>query len=1187
MNRALGGNRTEGDNRALPLTRAQLQIWLAEETGRFGAKWQLGALVRIAGPLDVGLWKSALGQAVREAEPLRVSIFPANGQVFQKVVDYPDVELARYDLLGSPDPAGEANRLASSIQRTPMQFSGPLFKFALLQTQADEYYFFACCHHIVVDGIGLGLFCHRIAEIYNALASGTPISPAFFGSLRDLIECESAYEASADFENDHAYWVENLPPESELRDRLTPAASGGRDSDECSEPVQLDPLVVTKIQELSQALGVRRSSVITAACALLVRECDVEGTDVVLDFPVSRRVRPEVQLVPGMISGVVPLVFKTSPETSVAGFCEHADAQLRAALQHQRFPVQAIENTARYRTPNRVVVNFIPPAYVADLAGSPASATLTNSGLVDQFGLLFTRIDDQLFLSTAGAGPLSANGDVHDLARRLERVLMAMTADPTRSLSSLDVLDAGERAQLDGWGNRAVLTADPTTPVSIPESFAAQVARTPEALAVSFGDRSWTYRELDESANRLAHLLAARGAGPGECVALLFSRSAEAIVAMLAVLKTGAAYVPIDPALPAVRIGLMVADAAPIAAVTTTGWADQLDGSGLLVIEVDDPAVDTQPSVALPMPTADDVAYLIFTSGTTGVPKGVAVTHRNVTQLFDSLDANLTSGPGTVWSQWHSLSFDVSVWEIFGALLHGGRLVVVPEEVVGSPDDLHALLVAEGVSVLSQTPSAVGMLSPQGLESTALVVAGEACPAEVVDRWALPGRVLINAYGPTEATVYAAMSAPLSAGSGAPIGSPVPGAALFVLDGWLRPVPAGSVGELYVAGHGVASGYVHRSGLTASRFVACPFGEAGARMYRTGDLVCWGADGQLQYLGRADEQVKIRGYRIELGEVQAALAAVDGVEQAVVLAREDRPGDKRLVGYVTGAVDPSGVRSALSERLPAYMVPAAVIALDALPLTVNGKLDRRALPAPEYHGVDRYRAPANHVEEMLADIFARVLGVERVGVDDSFFEFGGDSLLAMRVVAAINTSLDAEFSVRAVFETPTVAEFASRIGRDAGALEPLVTGDGPAVVPLSFAQSRLWFVDQFDGGQHQRSVYNMAVGLRLCGRVDVGALGAALGDVVGRHESLRTVFPAVDGVPRQVVVPVERVGLGFEVVDAAGWPAGRLTQAVDAAAGHRFDLAAEIPLRAWLFAVAADEYVLVVVVHHIAADGWS
>ena len=384
----------------------------------------------------------------------------------------------------------------------------------------------------------------------------------------------------------------------------------------------------------------------------------------------------------------------------------------------------------------------------------------------------------------------------------------------------------------------------------------------------------------------------------------------------------------------------------------------------------------------------------------------------------------------------------------------------------------------------------------------------------MVDRWA-PGRVVINAYGPTEATVYASMSAPLVAGSGVvPIGAPVSTAALFVLDGWLRAVPVGVVGELYVAGAGVGCGYWRRAGLTGSRFVACPFGGAGApgtRMYRTGDLVRWGADGQLQYLGRADEQVKIRGYRIECGEVQAVLAGLDGVKQAVVIAREDRPGEKRLVGYVTGAVDPVEIRAALAERLPEYMVPAAVVVLAALPLTVNGKLDTRALPAPEYQGAGGgYRAPASPVEEILAGIYADVLGVERVGVDDSFFDLGGDSLLAMRLVAAIETGLDAGLSVRTVFEAPTVAQLAPRIGAEAGRLEPLVAGERPAVVPLSFAQQRLWFIDQLQGPS---PVYNIPAALRLGGRLDAEALGAALADVVGRHESLRTLFAAVEGIP--------------------------------------------------------------------------
>ncbi|WP_167470644.1 condensation domain-containing protein, partial [Mycobacterium innocens] len=408
-------------------------------------------------------------------------------------------------------------------------------------------------------------------------------------------------------------------------------------------------------------------------------------------------------------------------------------------------------------------------------------------------------------------------------------------------------------------------------------------------------------------------------------------------------------------------------------------------------------------------------------------------------------------------------------------------------------------------------------------------------------------------------------------------------------------VPVGVVGELYVAGRGVGVGYVGRSGLTGSRFVACPFGGAGVpgqRMYRTGDLVWWGTDGQLRYVGRADEQVKIRGYRVECGEVRAALSGLAGVGQAVVVAREDHPGDKRLVGYVTesaaGAVEPAGARAALAERLPGYMVPAAVVVLEALPLTVNGKLDIRALPAPEYHGVDRYRAPANSTEEILAGIYARVLGVEpsrQIGVDESFFDLGGDSISAMRLVAAVNAGLDADLAVRAVFETPTVAGLAARIGEQSGRrLEPLRVRPRPAVVPLSFAQSRLWFLDQLHG---RSAVYNLPAAVRLSGRLDAEALGAALADVVARHESLRTLLQAVEGTPRQVIVPVERAGFGWQVVEAAGWSADRLEEAIGAVAGHSFDLAAEIPLRAQLLRLGEQEHVLVAVAHHIAADGWS
>ena len=599
-----------------------------------------------------------------------------------------------------------------------------------------------------------------------------------------------------------------------------------------------------------------------------------------------------------------------------------------------------------------------------------------------------------------------------------------------------------------GWGNRAVLTQPAPPAVSIPVLFAAQVARTPGAVALSFEGRSMTYHEVEEAANRLAHLLAGQGVGPGACVALLMSRSAEAIVAILAVLKTGAAYVPIDPGLPAARIGFLLADAAPLAAVTTTGLAERLDGCDLVVIDINDPRISDYPGTGLPAPAPEDVAYLMYTSGTTGTPKGVAITHHNVTQLIDSLDVHLERAG--VWSQCHSLAFDFSVWEIFGALLGGGRLVVVPEAVVRSPEELHAVLVTEQVSVLSQTPSGfyalqtADALAPelgQQLKLQTVVFGGEALEPQRLAGWLDTHRGLprlINMYGITETTVHASFREIVDGDAQSavsPIGAPLAHLGLFVLDGWLRAVPVGVVGELYVAGAGVGVGYVGRGSLTGSRFVACPFGGAGARMYRTGDVVRWRADGQLDYVGRVDEQVKIRGYRIECGEVQAALAGVAGVEQAVVVAREDRPGEKRLVGYVTGTADPVAVRAQLAQRLPGYMVPAAIVVLDALPLTPNGKLDTRALPAPDYTGTDRYRAPATPTEEILAGIYAHVLGVERVGVEDSFFDLGGDSLSAMRLIAAINTSLDAHLAVRTVFHAPSVRSLSQQLDRHDNAVE--------------------------------------------------------------------------------------------------------------------------------------------------------
>ncbi|KUH75761.1 non-ribosomal peptide synthetase [Mycolicibacterium novocastrense] len=1157
------------DDGALPLSRGQLDVWLSQESGLAGTEWQLGLLVRVDGPIQPDLLHHAMRQALQEAEPARATFFEQDGQIVQRPMDYSDLELPFYDVRDAPDPAAKVREIASSIQHTPMPLTGRMVTFALFQTQTDQYYAYGLGHHVSVDGMGMALVCRRISTIYTALAKGEPIPPAYFGSIQDLVDCEAAYEASDDYAEDRAYWSENLPPESGLDPRGS-KESAERDAYTPSTSVDIDQATVGSIKQLSKALRIRRYAVTTAACALLARSWSASGSEVALDFPVSRRVTEDSKTIPGMLAGVVPLVLSAPPELSAGEFCKHVDVRIRELLKHQRFPVHTLEGAGGLRhTANRVAISFLPQRLTLDLGGVPATASYTNHGPVGHYGFFFSGVSDQMSLSTAGLGQPFANFNAAELAERLQRIITAMADDPDRPLSSIDELGSDEHAKLVEIGKRQVLTDPAPTRLSIPALFAAQVERAPEEPALAFGDRSWTYRELDEAATGLARSLAAQGARPGQCLALLADRSDRAVIAILAALKTGAAYLPIDPSVPAARLEFILKDAAPMALLTTAGLRSRLDGLDIPVIDIE-AAPSEVSSAELSAPSPDDLAYIIYTSGTTGTPKGVAVTHGSVTRLLGSLDPGWPI-PG-VWAQCHSLAFDASVWEVWNPLLRGGRVVVVPEHVTSSPEDFHELLVREGVTVLTQTPSAAAMLSPAGLEETALVVIGEACPASLVERWATENRVMLNGYGPTETTMCVAISAPLAVGDGVvPIGRPVPGTALLVLDTWLRPVPAGVVGELYVAGDGVAPGYVGRPDLTASRFVACPFGGSGARMYRTGDLVCWGEDGQLQYLGRADEQVKIRGYRIELGEIQAALGRLDGVNQAVVIAREDRPGDKRLVGYITGTADPADLRAQLADRLPPYMVPVAIVVLESLPLTSSNKVDVRALPAPEFTGGRAdYRAPGTAVEEILAGIYAEVLGVERVGVDDSFFDLGGDSILSMQVVGRARAA-GLFCRPRDIFVEQTVARLAAVTKVVGGEAAVVDEGIGPVV-----ATPIMHWLHEMSGATDE---FNQTLVVQAPEEVTEGDVEAVLQALLDRHATLR--LRAEDGVD----------GWSLMVPEPGAVNASDCVQAVDALTDEAL-VAARSRLNprtgAMVSAVwAPSARQLALVIHHLAVDGVS
>jgi amino acid adenylation domain-containing protein len=863
----------------LPLTPLQQGLLFHASTaaGSGDGVYAIQLDITVTGPLDADRLRGAV-QTVVTRHPNLVARF--HEQLDQPVQIIPaDPETPwRYVELDHGTDIGEQVRQLCAAERAAVcdLAHGPAFRVALIRGAEDLHRFVLTNHHIVMDGWSLPILLQEIFASYYGQWLPAPVSYRRFIAWlagRDLDAARAAWrEVLAGFETPTLVG----PP-----DQVT---LGRRGVD-----LFLVPEDTTRaLGELARSCHTTVSTVLQAAWAQVL--CSLTGQhDVVFGTAVSGRPAEVAgaDSIVGLMINTVPVRGTITAATTTADLLEQLQSAHNQTLEHQHLALSEIHRITGQDQ-------------LFDTVFAYENYPIDGGALSGVDGLAITDIarhESTHYPLTVQALPgvelglrVDYDADVFDVAsvevlvERLRRVLDVMLADPARRLSSVGVLDEAECARLDEWGNRAVLTQPAPTLESIPVLFAEQVARAPEAVALTCQGRVMTYGELDEAANRLAHLLVGSGAGRGERVALLLPRSAEAIVAILAVLKTGAAYVPIDPAHPDARIEFMLADAAPIAAVTTTGLRPRLDGFELSVVEVNDSRIDGQPSTALPAPTPEDIAYVIYTSGTTGVPKGVAITHHNVTQLLEAAGADLELA-GQVWTQWHSLAFDVSVWEMWGALLHGGRLVVVSEEVARSPEDFHALLVGEQVTVLSQTPSAfyalqtADALQPElgrQLKLQTVVFAGEALEPPRLRTWldnhqGLPR--MINMYGTTETTVHASFRELVERdveGATSPVGVPLAHLAFFVLDDFLRRAPVGVVGELYVAGTGVGYGYVGRAGLSSARFVACPFGGPGARMYRTGDLVCWGADGQLQYLGRADEQVKIRGYRIELGEVQAA-----------------------------------------------------------------------------------------------------------------------------------------------------------------------------------------------------------------------------------------------------------------------------------------------------------------------------
>ncbi len=1208
---AAPGPRLEARERpeVLPLSHTQRGLWFLNRYAPDSGAYNIPAALRLRGDLDTAALRTALDDVVERHETLR-TVFPLHGEeprqrvlaAHETTLDFAAVTCPEDQLEGVL--AAEAGRGLDTSTETPL-------RVRLLRVGDRDHVLLLVLHHIAGDGWSLGPLARDLATADSARTTDRapdwdplPVQYADYTLWQNEVLGEES-DPDSELSRQLAYWREALrgaPEETVLPvDRARPERSSGRGG---TVPLRLSPELHGRLTELGDQHGATLFMVLNAGLAALLSRLGA-GSDLTIGTPTAGRAEAGLDALVGFFVNTVVVRTRTDAHATFGELVDRSRQACLSALAHQDAPFDRVVEELR---PTRLGTRH--PLFQVMLAlqniptAQPALSGLDTSALE---GAATTQPKFDLTLdltehvgpdgSPAGlTGSLEYDADLFDegtaesVAARFTHLLSTLSEAPDTVVDQAELLLPGEEADLDEGSSGPSRPGEADT---ILDAFAERALRTPDRTAVVAGDRALTFAELDARAESLARILADRGAGPGTTVATMLPRSVDLAVALLGVLRSGAALMPVDTAYPRERIDHMLADAGPAHVLTTTGNRTRMPDHSM-VLHLDALPLDTPTNRHPARPGPRDAAYVVYTSGSTGRPKGVVVEHRSLSNLLHSHrervfePARAASGRHLRVAHTAGVSFDAS-WDPFLWMVDGHELHIVQDPARGDAEQLVALLHERGIDAVETTPSYARQLLALGVFDggagpSVLALGGEPVDARL---WSalreVPGLTAHNLYGPTECTVDSVTAR--SDEEGEPvIGRPVANTGARVLDGRLRPVPAGVVGELYLSGAGVARGYHGRPDLTAERFVADPFAADGSRMYRTGDLVTRRPDGALRYVGRADGQVKIRGHRIELGEVEAVVAEHPDVAQAAVALTRTRDGDARLAAYVTawpgGRPDIRDIRERAAHRLPAAMLPGVVMVVPELPLTPNGKLDRSALPEPEAV-TGGGRGPRTRDETVLCELFAKVLDVPEVGIDDDFFTLGGHSLLAVRLVARIRSALGAEVAVRALFEAPTVAGLAAALGTGRQSRPALRPGPRPERVPLSFAQRRLWFLNRMDTSAAD---YNLPMAVRITGDLDTDALRGALRDVSARHESLRTVFPDDDGEPVQHVLAPGAVNPDTECVEVASEE--ELRRALVREANRGFDLAVDTPLRGHLFRVGR-EHVLLLVLHHIAGDGWS
>ncbi|UGT45855.1 amino acid adenylation domain-containing protein [Nocardia yamanashiensis] len=1223
-----------------PLSFAQQGLWVLDRSGT-AAAYHILLAVRLTGALEPEVLSAAVIDVLERHEALRTYFPEHDGVPYQAVAPADSVH---WDVRLVPE--GRLEESLTEFESAPFDLSAaPPVRLRLCEIGEAEWVLAVVVHHVNADGVSLGVLTRDLAAAYTARITGTaPAWPELTTryteyAVRQHERLGSMTDPGSAQNRELAHWIRvlaNLPAELPIRfDRPRPAVARHRGA---TVETALPQDITSALRDLA---GQHRSSlfmVLHSALAVLLARLARTG-DVVIGTPTAGRDEPGLEDLVGMFVNTVALRTPVAAERSFTELLERVREIDVEAFAHAQVPFERIVDAlGAPRSANRHPVfqvvlgyrNFGPAAL--DLPGVTVEPVRRTAATV-RFDLEFdiADTDSGLALALHYDVELFHASTAQALLERLARVLTQVAADPSRPVGALELLAPGERRTvLETWNRTGN-----TPPLRLPDLFARAAERAPAAPALVSGTRTVTYGELDERSNRLAHWLIRGGVGPEQVVAVAMRRGIDWAVAVWAVAKTGAAYLPIDPGLPAQRIAGMRADADAVIGLTNT--ESGLAQSDWLVVDALDLRTELAHAPCAPVADAErtgrlrlsSTAYLIYTSGSTGTPKAVAVTHAGLANLVAAQLENCVPQRDSRILLSASPSFDASLWELLMAAAASATAVIAGPDAYAGPE-LSDLLRRERITHAFLTPAVLSSLDPADrTDLRVLVTGGEVVPPALAERWSAPDRKLFIAYGPTETTVISHLSLPFRPGHPLTIGTPATGVRCYVLDDRLSPVPPGIPGELYIAGPGVARGYHGRPALTATRFLPDPHAPAPARMYRTGDLVRHRPGGALEFLGRTDSQVKMRGLRIELGEIEAALSVLPGIAQAVAVLRADAAGDARIIAYLvpaagtrSAAPDIARIRAAVARKLPDYMVPAAFMVCERLPLTGNGKVDRAALPEPQVTG-QPFRAPGTESERLVAGVFAEVLEVERVGADDDFFQLGGNSLSATRVAARLSAASGSRVPVREVFDAPTVSELAFRLAagtRSAGARPRLTARPRPAEIPLSFAQQRLWLLNRLDPDS---SAYNIPLVLRLTGEVDIAAMTVALHQLLARHEALRTYYPESGGIGRQVVLPAvpgpRTNNAGTAANSAAAEPGAaepdvtvaavpdsagtislevRVVDAERAAArlaefcGAPFDLTAGAPVRAGLFALGTTvdesrEWLLALVIHHANADGYS